>query len=231
MIPKITSGIPGLDEFISGGIPYNTITLIYGPPKTGKSIFSYHFLNQGIQNQEFCLYIMADYGINQLSQQMMAFDWYIESNLGDKIFIVDTASKLSNTLLNETNTIKYSSPQNPTDILIKINDGIKYIYQKSQNYRSILDSVTTLFAYNDPILVIRALKSYVMKLKQSGGTGIITYTEGSTNIQIENMLKASVDNIIHLNGSKMSIEAMVGCSHVEMDYTITKYGIKVHNRV
>ncbi|WP_255503711.1 ATPase domain-containing protein [Methanothermobacter sp. KEPCO-1] len=44
MIVKIPSGIRGLDELIGGGaIPENTVTLVYGPPKVGKSIFSYGF--------------------------------------------------------------------------------------------------------------------------------------------------------------------------------------------
>jgi len=48
MIPRIESGIPGFDELTSsndgtGGIPENTATLIYGPPKTGKSIFTNQF--------------------------------------------------------------------------------------------------------------------------------------------------------------------------------------------
>nr|WP_279383495.1 ATPase domain-containing protein [Methanobacterium formicicum] len=39
----IETGIPGLDELLSlndgEGFPQNTTTLVYGPPKVGKSIF------------------------------------------------------------------------------------------------------------------------------------------------------------------------------------------------
>jgi len=46
LIVRISSGIPGLDELIGNGggsFAENTVTLIYGPPKVGKSIFSYQF--------------------------------------------------------------------------------------------------------------------------------------------------------------------------------------------
>ena len=42
----VETGIPGLDELLSlndgEGFPQNTTTLVYGPPKVGKYIFSYH---------------------------------------------------------------------------------------------------------------------------------------------------------------------------------------------
>ena len=52
MIPCIESGIPGFEELTrsnggTGGIPENTATLMYGPAKTGKSIFSQSIHIQG----------------------------------------------------------------------------------------------------------------------------------------------------------------------------------------
>ncbi len=65
MIPFIESGIPGFDELTKsengiGGIPENTATLIYGPAKTGKTIFSNQFTYKGLLNGESCLYITTD---------------------------------------------------------------------------------------------------------------------------------------------------------------------------
>ena len=53
MIPTIESGIPGFDELTiseisEGGIPEKSTTLIYGPPKTGKSIFCNQFTYHGL---------------------------------------------------------------------------------------------------------------------------------------------------------------------------------------
>ncbi len=55
MIPCIESGIPGFDELTrsdtgTGGIPENSSTLIYGPPKTGKTIFCNQFAYKGLFN-------------------------------------------------------------------------------------------------------------------------------------------------------------------------------------
>jgi KaiC/GvpD/RAD55 family RecA-like ATPase len=226
MIPLIRSGITGLDELIGGGFPNNTMTLIYGPPKTGKSIFCYHFLNQTIADDEFSLYVMTDYNLQQLEETMMCFNWFIHDFIQKKmLYVMDIASGSVGAVQKETAIFKISSPQNPTEIISKVIEELQSIYQKTHSFRSILDSATSLFVYNAPILIIRVLKSYTMRIKLAGGTGIITYTEGAVDSQIETMLKAVVDNIIHLDGKKITVKAMKGCDQITAGYKITDEGI------
>lgn len=227
MIPKIGSGIAGLDK-LTGGLPENTMTLVYGPPKTGKSIFCYQFLRQAVADGDLCSYLMTDYTQSQLEQQMMAFDWFIHDYIiAKKLYVIDTASGSVGAMQKETKNMVISSPQNPTDIASKVIRQLQDIYQQTQQFRSILDSSTTLFAFNSPILVIRVLKSYIMRIKMAGGTGIITYTEGTAETEIETMLKASVDNIIHLDSETITVEAMAGLKQVNASYQITDNGVVV----
>jgi KaiC/GvpD/RAD55 family RecA-like ATPase len=226
MMPKIKSGIESLDKLIGGGLPENSMTLVYGPPKCGKSIFSYHFLNQAITDDEISLYLMTDYNLAQLEETMMNFNWMIHEYFQKgQLYVLDTASGAIGATQKESDTHKISSPQNPTEIISKIIEDLQSIYQKTHQFRSILDSTTTLFSYNSPILIIRVLKSYTMRLKLAGGTSIITYTEGVVDSQIETLLKASVDNIVHLDGNEITIEAMMGVDKINADYDITDNGI------
>ena len=227
MIPKIPSGIAGFDE-LTGGLPENTMTLIYGPPKTGKSIFCYQFLRQAASENDICMYLMTDYTRSQLEQQMMAFNWFISDYIANNgLFVIDTASGSVGAVQKESKNMMISFPQNPTDITSKVIQQLQNIYQQTQRFRSVLDSSTTLFAFNSPMLIIRVLKSYIMRIKMAGGTGVITYTEGTVEPQIETMLKASVDNIVHLDSETLIIEAMAGLKHVEMSYQITDEGVVV----
>ncbi len=141
--------------------------------------------------------------------------------------MIDTASGSVGAVQKESKNLMISFPQNPTDITSKIIQQLQNIYQQTQRFRSVLDSSTTLFAFNSPMLIIRVLKSYIMRIKMAGGTGVITYTEGAVEPQIETMLKASVDNIIHLDSETLTIEAMAGLKHVEMSYQITDEGVVV----
>ncbi|HIE30879.1 MAG TPA: ATPase [Methanosarcinales archaeon] len=227
MIPKTRSGIAELDG-LTGGLPENTITLIYGPPKTGKSIFCYQFLRQAMEEGDLCMYLMTDYDLSQLEQQMMAFDWFIHDYiLNKRLYVIDTASGSVGAVQKETENMAISFPQNPTDIASKVIQQLQYVHQKAERFRSVLDSATTLFAFNSPILIIRVLKAYTLRIKMAGGTGIVTYTEGSAEPQIETMLKATADNIIHLDEEELVIEAMAGLKRTKASYQITDKGIVV----
>ena len=95
MIQTIESGIPGFDqltvsELAEGGIPEKSTTLIYGPPKTGKSIFCNQFAYQGLLKLEPCLYVTTDQGLKQVQSNMMGFNWLIQSYIQyQTIYIID----------------------------------------------------------------------------------------------------------------------------------------------
>ncbi|MBC7119525.1 MAG: ATPase [Methanobacteriaceae archaeon] len=231
MIVRISSGIPGLDELIGNGggsFAENTVTLIYGPPKVGKSIFSYQFAYEGLRNNEPCLYISTDYGLKDMERNIANFGWklneYIEN---ENFYLIDTISTISGGEVKSKPNYLLASVHNPTDIMVKLGMALRQITSKSPRFRSVLDSLTTLMAFNDEVLIVRVLTIYIMRIKESGGTAIVTYTEGSADSKVENMLKAIVDNIIHLDGEKLTIEAMIGSGKVKAHYNITSRGIIV----
>ena len=55
-IERVKTGVPGLDEIISGGFPKGTITLISGPPGGGKTILCCQFLYKGVEEGDKCLF-------------------------------------------------------------------------------------------------------------------------------------------------------------------------------
>jgi KaiC/GvpD/RAD55 family RecA-like ATPase len=232
MILRIPSGIQGFDILTAGdgvgGIPENTVTLVYGPPKVGKSIFCYQFMYNGLLQGEPCLYITADYGLKQFQQSTRDFGLELDNYFQDEtLYLIDAISSVSGTKIMDTPTYLSSSVHNPTDIMVKLGVGTRFISQKSPRFRSILDSLTTLMAFNQEMLIVRVLTAYIMRIKESGGTAVVTYTEGSADSKVETMLKAIVDNIIHLDGQKISIEAMVGTGKKKSSYEITDNGINI----
>jgi len=68
-IKREPSGIPGLDEIISGGFPKGSITLISGPPGSGKSILCTQYLYQGIKEGQKCLFLTLDKKVEGLLSQ------------------------------------------------------------------------------------------------------------------------------------------------------------------
>jgi KaiC/GvpD/RAD55 family RecA-like ATPase len=231
MIPRIKSGISGFDELTTqkegtGGIPENTSTLIYGPSKTGKSIFANQFTYQGLDNGEPCLYITNDKGYKQFKINMDDFNWPITKYLEDNsLYLIDTISNISEGKPSESKTFTQSYINNPTDIMIKVGSAVNSICKNNPRFRSVIDSATSLLVYNENMLIIRVLKSYLMRVNEAGGTPIIVYTQDSADSVIETMLKSMVDNIIRLDGEELYIEAMKGIGKRSSPYQITDKGI------
>lgn len=233
MIPYIKSGISGFDELVNpdsdkGGIPENTSTLVYGPVKCGKSILANQFLYQGLLNNEPCLYVATDHGVKEFEYDMNEFNLSIDRFIEDNsLYIIDTISDISELEIAESESVVASHINNPTDIMIKVGSGVRYIYKKSPKFRSVLDSATTLLAYNDNMLIVRVLKAYIMRIREAGGTPIITYTEDSSDKIVETMLKSMVHNIIKMDGEELTVEAMKGVGKRTSPYTITDSGISL----
>ena len=45
---KVSTNIPGLDEIIGEGFPPGSITMISGPPGTGKITMSMQYIHNGV---------------------------------------------------------------------------------------------------------------------------------------------------------------------------------------
>ncbi|NPA75061.1 MAG: KaiA-binding protein [Euryarchaeota archaeon] len=74
---RLKSGIPGFDELIEGGFPDPSITLIYGEPGSGKSVFSLQYLMYGAAQGEKGVYITT------LSEK---FRWMVKFMSGFEFF-------------------------------------------------------------------------------------------------------------------------------------------------
>jgi KaiC/GvpD/RAD55 family RecA-like ATPase len=237
MIVRIASGVHGFDNLTSseedvqmglglGGIPENTVTLIYGPENVGKSIFCYDFAYNGLKQDEPCLYLSTDQDIQEIYQNMLdiglELDEYLENQT---LYVIDAATEDPEFEISEI--YQTASVRNPTDILIKLTRSLRLISDKSPRLRGIVDSATTILQSNSEMLIIRVLKTYILRIKEAGGTAVITYTQNTSDHRTETLLKSMVDNIIYLDGETITIEAMKGLSKKEATYQINEDGMVV----
>jgi KaiC/GvpD/RAD55 family RecA-like ATPase len=74
---RVKTGIAGFDAATGGGLPQGTRTILYGPPGSGKTIFSLQFLWAGLQAGETVAYNAADRPFGQVRRYFESFGWEI----------------------------------------------------------------------------------------------------------------------------------------------------------
>ena len=72
---RAPTGIRGLDDFLGGGLPRGTWTLIYGENGTGKTVIAMQFIWCGLCQGEACLYELTDQPVENLRAYSRSFSW------------------------------------------------------------------------------------------------------------------------------------------------------------
>jgi KaiC/GvpD/RAD55 family RecA-like ATPase len=72
---RVSSGVPGFDELVEGGLLKDRLYVVSGPPGSGKTTFSSQFITQGAREGENCLYITMHETKEELMQDMSGYDF------------------------------------------------------------------------------------------------------------------------------------------------------------
>jgi KaiC/GvpD/RAD55 family RecA-like ATPase len=72
---RVSSGVPGFDELVEGGLLKDRLYVVSGPPGSGKTTFSSQFITQGAKSGEDCLYVTMHETKEELMQDMSGYEF------------------------------------------------------------------------------------------------------------------------------------------------------------
>jgi circadian clock protein KaiC len=75
---RATTGIPGFDDILLGGLPVDRVYLVEGGPGTGKTTLSLQFLLEGRRQKERCLYVTLSETTAELQEVARSHGWSLE---------------------------------------------------------------------------------------------------------------------------------------------------------
>lgn len=178
ILPTIPTGIPGLDELISGGFPKGRVVLVVGGPGAGKTILASQFLYKGISDyNENGVFVSLDEAKNHYFAEMSKFGWDFEKAERESKFNFLDATRLSRVAILKEKMLKEEvSSLRGKEITIdklvqELDEKVKQVNAK----RVVIDTLASLFyRFLDPVERRTAGVDLIESLSDLGATVIIT---------------------------------------------------------
>lgn len=242
MSERLSTGVEGLDELISGGFPRGRVVLVLGGPGTGKTILASEFLYKGIsQYGENGIFVSLDESKNHFYSEMLKFGWDFKKAEEEGKFLFIDATRLSRVAMLKEKMLKEET-SSLRGKQLQIDRLVEEIQEKIQQIgakRVALDTLASLFyRFLDPIERRTASVELIESLSDIKVTTIVTtelsYLGLERNLMDEEFLVHGVIMMQTLFSGgtttrALQIEKMRGANINPnlVPYTIDKNGIEI----
>ncbi|MCX6927842.1 MAG: circadian clock protein KaiC [Verrucomicrobia bacterium] len=189
-LPKTRTGIRGLDEITSGGLPKGRPTLICGAAGCGKTLLAMEFIVRGARefNEPGVFMAFEETGM-ELSDNVASLGFDLPALIRRKTVAVDHV-RVERSEIEETGEFDLEG------LFIRLGNAIDGIGAK----RVVLDSLEALFAGLPNEAIVRAeLRRLFGWLKQKGVTAIITGEQGEKTLTRHGLEEYISDCVIFLD--------------------------------
>lgn len=225
-VGQVSTGISGLDQLLSGGLPINRSILVMGGPGSGKSILCSKFLMEGITKGDPAIYLSLDYSKKAYLEDMKSiglnFQEFIDNG---KFKFIDCSSIRRTSHVSEIDN-QFSPDELTIDDLV---DLLKIATEKNNAKRIVIDDLTSLvFRFHSETKRRNAVFTLINSVNNLGVTSMIIseaeFQDMKRRITPEEYLVDGVINLFMLeNGTRgIQISKMRG---VAADNTPRPYSI------
>jgi KaiC/GvpD/RAD55 family RecA-like ATPase len=201
---RVSVGVRALNQILVGGLPKGSVTLVLGPPGSGKSVFSKRFLMEGIRVKDPSVLISTSETYDTVMETILSFGW--DKELFKSIIFVDCYSwRIGGS------NIKYkASLSSPNEVSIVIGEVIeKELKNSNNNPRLVFDSFTDVIKYVGPESALKLMDAIRLKLHSNKITSLILLEEGVHDARTVAALEYSTDGTIKMNYSEKGRYMMV----------------------
>jgi circadian clock protein KaiC len=186
-LPKVPTGIEGLDDITGGGLPRGRSTLLCGGAGTGKTLLAFEFLVRGASLfNEPGVFVAFEESAAELGANVASFGFDVAGLMAKNQLEIDHIY------------FEHSHVSGVFDLdglFIRLDMALKKVNAK----RVVLDSIDVLFlALANPVLVREEMRRLVHWLKARGLTSVITAESGEKYLTRDGMEEYVSDCVILL---------------------------------
>jgi circadian clock protein KaiC len=189
-LAKTATGITGLDDITTGGLPTGRPTLIAGNAGCGKTLLGIEFLvNGAIQYDEPGVFMSFEESISDLIENVASLGYDLEGLIRDNKFAIDYIKI-------ERHEIEETGEYDLEGLFIRMAHAIDSIHAK----RIVLDTLESLFGgFQDDTILRAELRRLFHWLKDKGITTVITGERGESTITRQGLEEYVSDCVILLD--------------------------------
>jgi len=227
-LPKVPTGIEGLDDITGGGLPRGRPTLVCGSAGAGKTLLGMEFLVCGaMRYDEPGVFMAFEETKEELAMNVRSLGFDLEKLAREKRLVVDFV-RVERDEIEETGTYDLEG------LFVRLNYAIDTIGAK----RVVLDTLEALFAGLTNTAILRSeLRRLFRWLKVKGVTAIITAERGEGSLTRHGLEEYVSDCVILLDNRvvdqvstrRLRIVKYRGTAHGTNEYPflIDEHGISV----
>lgn len=229
---RVRTGIPGLDQILSGGLPANALYLLKGAPGTGKTTLGLQYLMEGARRGEACLYL----GLSETCEQLAAIARSYGRTL-DGIEVHEMRLRGGAGEPRSAYTVFRPSEVELDEISREISEQVDRV----RPTRLVLDSLSEIrlisdepFRYRRELLVLsdqiaaHKCTGWLLDIEIPGNEALVADTLVSGVIQLQQFCPAYGGERRRLRVSKLRASRTMGGYH---DFVILDDGIEVYPRL
>jgi circadian clock protein KaiC len=176
--PLVSTGIPGLDEILRGGLPQANLYLLQGEPGVGKTTAALRFLLAGAEAGERCLYVTLSQTKAELEGIARSHGWSLEGVRIEELAASDSIASAADQTIFQTADLRLDETRQAVERAIDEHKPRRIVYDSLLEIRLLT---------GDPPSFRRELIGLKAFLGQRKIVALLldTITNGSGNADIE----------------------------------------------
>lgn len=204
--PRLTTGTPGFDEVLRGGLPAQRSHLIVGAPGTGKTVLALQYLLEGRRQGEAGLYISLGEPAGEIERNARSLGWQL-----DGIDLVDLNPPGSFDTFNHNEYHVFP----PSEVeQVPMWQGISQAVTDKHPQRLVIDPVTQLrYLSTDEYQFRRHILSLIAFLNRTGCSSLLL--EEPTALERDTSLALAADSVVRLH-LEVSNNRVIGLRSLEI---------------